>query len=386
MADTNVHFMWKSQKALKYYRHAVCLHGHTLFSQENMGPIFQRALRIPLLSNMIQREVASYQKRTGCRIDATRAYWTPPLSPREAFDCESRSIESRLGLEAMVSLTDHDDIQAASVLMSMDDTIDTPISFEWTVPFGKTYFHLGVHNLPPAHATQLKEELCCYQTRPEGCLLTDLLGALNEYPDVLIVFNHPFWNQPMIDLEHHLLLVEAFLQQHGRSLHALELNGVNSWRKNRKTLRLAKEYDYPVVAGGDRHACVPAAVVNLTKATTFSEFVAEVRYGKLSTIAVMPHYLEPLKFRNLEDFWDIVRDYPEHPFGRKHWSERTFYISDDGSHRPLFAISEFSGGDAPRPVRYVLSAMEFLHKHPKLRPAVRFALSDGRTTSSEIAS
>jgi hypothetical protein len=330
-----------------------------------------------LLSWLVEKEMERYEANHGKRLDLSRAYWTPPLSPREAVRCETDQIEQKLGLEAMISLTDHDDIQAASLLMSLDGTQDIPISFEWTVPFGKTYFHLGVHNLPRHEAATLKSSLCQYQQRRDAALLSELLNLLNAFPDVLVVFNHPLWNQACVPEEIHISMVEVFLQQYGRWLHAFELSGVNTWRKNKKTVALAAEVGKPVVAGGDRHACQPATVLNLTRARTFSEFVSEVRHDKVSNVVVLPQYLESLKLRHLEDLWDIIRDYPEHPFGRKYWNERTFYVNDESDHRPLFVYPEFGGNDYPRPIRYFLGFMRFLENHPQLRPALKQALSDG---------
>ena len=56
---------------------------------------------------------------------------------------------SPLGLAPPVSLTDHDGIEAPITLRILDTFRDLPVSVEWTVPFKETFFHLGVHDLPP---------------------------------------------------------------------------------------------------------------------------------------------------------------------------------------------------------------------------------------------
>ena len=48
----------------------------------------------------------------------------------------------------MVSLTDHDDIEAPSTLHVLPEMGDVPISLEWSAPYGPSFFHIGVHNLP----------------------------------------------------------------------------------------------------------------------------------------------------------------------------------------------------------------------------------------------
>jgi len=50
---------------------------------------------------------------------------------------------ANLGLRPLVSLTDHDNIDAGLALE------DEPISVEWTVPYERSIVHLGIHNLPP---------------------------------------------------------------------------------------------------------------------------------------------------------------------------------------------------------------------------------------------
>ena len=48
----------------------------------------------------------------------------------------------------MVSITDHDDINAPMLLRSLESALGAiPVSVEWTVPFHETSFHIGIHNL-----------------------------------------------------------------------------------------------------------------------------------------------------------------------------------------------------------------------------------------------
>ena len=84
----------------------------------------------------------------GVDLNYAASYWTPPLPPRMAFDLERRQIEDHLRLPALVSITDHDDIEAPLLLRSTSGGRNAPISVEWTVPYRNTSFHLGIHNLP----------------------------------------------------------------------------------------------------------------------------------------------------------------------------------------------------------------------------------------------
>ncbi len=58
------------------------------------------------------------------------------------------------------------------------------------------------------------------------------------------------------------------------------------------------------IAGGDRHGVEPNANINLTNATTFTEFVHEVRREKKSRVLFMPQYAEPWKHRILQSTID----------------------------------------------------------------------------------
>ena len=92
-------------------------------------------------------------ERYGFKLDYAAAYWTPPLTPRLAFDLESKQIE-KLGVAPLVSITDHDNITAPMLLRTVAAARHIPVSVEWSAPyFGpdggcEQSFHLGIHNLP----------------------------------------------------------------------------------------------------------------------------------------------------------------------------------------------------------------------------------------------
>ena len=92
----------------------------------------------------------------------------------------------------------------------------------------------------------------------------------------------------------------------------------------------------PAISGGDRHACEPAACLNLTNAVWFAEFAAEVRSGR-SAVLFMPQYRRSLPVRILESVWDVLRRYPEYP-GRERWTDRIFYRVEDGAATPLSTL------------------------------------------------
>jgi hypothetical protein len=128
--------------------------------------------------------------------------WTPPLAPDEAYRLEARQI-ANLGLQPIVSLTDHDDIESGLALRRTPVAPAAPVSFEWTVPFGPTFFHLGVHNLPPRKPAPVFADLHDYTARPEPARLPELLEMLHAHEDLLIVLNHPLWDEADIGAPAH---------------------------------------------------------------------------------------------------------------------------------------------------------------------------------------
>jgi hypothetical protein len=147
------------------------------------------------------------------------------------------------------------------------------------------------------------------------------------------------------------------------------LNGTRRWTENAAVLDLARVHSRPVISGGDRHACEPAACLNLTNARSFAEFVCEVRSGN-SLVVFMPQYLTPMPIRILEASWDILRPYPDYP-GRERWTDRVFYRDADSAPQSL---STLWGVRVPVVVRPVTAMVQFLAK-PTMRGALRLLLS-----------
>jgi hypothetical protein len=308
----------------------VCLHGHTMHSEECLSFLPRYLRQIPGISRIIDR-----YERGPRTVDFSRAYWTPPLSPASALQLEAAEIAG-IGLRPFVSLTDHDNIEAGMSLQITTDPHEVPVSVEWTVPYEQSILHLGVHNLPPACARAWMALMAAYTDLPEEHLLPAILRELAEIPEVLIVLNHPFWLEEGIEESDHRRALDRALRECISCLHAFELNGTRSWRENAGVVELAQRHSRPLISGGDRHACEPAACLNLTNAGTFSEFVSEIRAGH-SSVCFLARYREPMAIRVLEAVSDILRRYPEYP-GRERWTDRFYYRGEDGISRSLSAV------------------------------------------------
>ena len=124
-----------------------------------------------------------------------------------------------------------------------------------------------------------------------------------------------------------------------------------------------------MISGGDRHACEPAARLNLTNSKSFGEFVSEIRAGH-SRVLFMPHYREPMALRILETAWEILRPYPEY-LGRERWTDRVFYRCADAVAQPLSTVWKDRVPWIVRPVTGMLQ----LCAMPGVRPALRLLLS-----------
>jgi hypothetical protein len=347
----------------RQFQSGVSLHSHTMHSKEFLSRLPSYIAKVPIGSYILEREIGRSHLYTGQIYDFSKFYWTPPLSPREAHELETKQIEQELGLPALVSLTDHDNIEAGLQLRLLEGTSNAPISLEWTVPYEETEFHIGVHNLPIAHAREWVSEMAKHNAKPSR--LKELLAELSANADVLVVLNHPYWDGESIGQLRHRALLRKFLEEHIRFLHAIEVNGMRSRRENREVVTLGGEIDLPVVAGGDRHGFEPNAVLNLSRATTFAEFVAEIREERTSEIVLMPQFFDALQLRLLENAWHALADAPGE-FGRSHWMTRVFCI-ENGEAK---ALSHYTGTRFHRLIDKFRWWMA-LAASPALRPALR---------------
>jgi hypothetical protein len=329
--DSNVSFLWRDADCAGQFSTGVCLHGHTMHSEECLSFLPRYLHRIPGVSQI----VSQYQQCPRPAVDFARAYWTPPLSPASALRLEQDQI-SKLRLHPLVSLTDHDNIEAGANLRVAACTAEVPISVEWTVPYRGSIFHLGIHNLPPGDAQSWMSAMKAYTVTQDENQLREILSAYASIPDVLTVLNHPFWLEEGVEEIDHQRALKCLMRECVGWFHAFELNGTRKWSENAATIELARVHSRPVVSGGDRHACEPAACLNLTSSQSFSEFAAEVRAG-YSWVLFLPQYRQAMAFRLFEAICEILRPYPEF-HGRERWTDRVFYRTEDGTVQTLAAL------------------------------------------------
>src|SRR5271167_2555330 len=251
MAETKLSCFWHGPDLGRDTRAAVSLHGHTNRSKESLQLLPELARKGPMLYEALEKQC----RKSRIPVDFSRAYWTPPLTPKLAYETERDQIEDTLGLKSLVSLTDHDTIAAPLVLRAVPETSQTPISLEWSVPFAGTIFHIGVHNLPGGEAQAIMNDLAAYTRNPSDRRLCELLALLDGSPDVLVVFNHPLWTQSCVGVQRGGQDLENFLSCAVQFLHAFEINATRSTKENNRDRQLAEQWQRPLVSGGDRHGC-----------------------------------------------------------------------------------------------------------------------------------
>lgn len=356
----------------KGFRTGLSLHSHTLHSRESLDFIYCVARHSALLRYALRQGEQQYRAARGTPLDLKRAWWTPPLAPLDAFALEARQLEE-MNLQPIVSLTDHDDIEAPMSLQAIESARKVPISVEWTVPYRGTFFHLGIHNLMPGRARSMMGWLARYtatacDAATQDVDLADLLSELDADPAALIVFNHPLWDEKGVGVDVHRAAMMDLLKGCGRYLHALELNGLRPWKENKSVIELAKSIHKPVISGGDRHIIEPNAIINLSNASTFAEFAAEIREDLESNVVVLPHYHEAHASRIFHNMLDVFRTYENHGRGWKGWADRVFYAHANGE---VLSLAQIWGDRQPLAVSTFVAVMQLAGQRP-VQKALRF--------------
>lgn len=359
-----ISYLWQDPSALLPYSTGVSLHSHTSVSEESLTFLHAMGESLPLagfVSRFYQRRA---RERHGISLDFVSAHWRPPLVPRMAWQLERDQIFA-LGLAPLISITDHDSIQASLLLRTLPDARAIPVSVEWTTPYGSTAFHLGIHNLPSAEALHWMQRLEHFTLEPSDARLTRMLQELHALPQVLIVLNHPLWDLYTVGKARHEAELDRFLLEQGPAIHALELNGLRHAQENRRVALLAARSSHLLISGGDRHGLEPNANLNLTHARSFNEFVHEVRIERRSHVLFLEQYRRPWEQRILDSTLDAITDHPHFSPGWQRWDERAFHQGSDGIMRPLSEL--WRNGRPPLALRTALGLVRLFRHRPLAR-------------------
>jgi hypothetical protein len=322
-------------------RAAVSLHSHSECSRETLEFIPRIARQIPVVARCFERGLADYQSKHGQPLNFGEWYWRPPVTPAGVIDSEQAHLEQRLDLPGLVSLSDHDTVEGPRTARANGRTA-VPLSVEWSVPFEGCLFHLGVHGISPTSIDWMMDAFAAYTAGPPTGAprrLGELLDALSECPETLVVLNHPCWDLAQVGQLRHDSTLLAFLRAYHDRIHGLELNGYRHWTENRLVLPLAKGFGLPIVGGGDRHGLFPNTIVNLTHGREWAAFVHELRVERFSHCVVFPEYADPYVGRLFKSAADILRPHHRHHRGQTTWAERVF-ITVNGVERSVASMWE----------------------------------------------
>lgn len=366
----------KTQDLSREFLTGVSLHAHTHHSRESLAHLPLYVARIPVVGSLFDRDLHQQEAHMGGQVDFAKGWWHPPVSPRGVFDSEASQI-TRMGLLPIVSVTDHDSIIAGCELQQTFSPRCAPVSFEWTAPYGAGFLHLGVHNLPPDSACAWFDRLAAFTADPTTEPLADVLTDLTSTNDILVVLNHPMWDLAAVGPTAHRRLLTRFLAEHGHLMHALELNGYRSWGENLETVALARESGHPLISGGDRHACAPNALINLSHASSFTGFVHEIKAG-ISTVITMPAYREHIVGRTVASVADVLSAYRHYPEGWQHWTDRVSCQTTQG----MTPLSRHWPNGGPLWLRSVMSAVQLLAWLPVRKPLAHLLEWRDRTTGA----
>jgi hypothetical protein len=390
LKKTRLHILNEAENLTSKAKTGVSLHCHTEHSKEMLDFVPHYAEKLPIISHFWKKERDKYQEEQGKGIDFSTAFWSPPLTPHDVYRIEKEQINGA-GLEAIVSLSDHDSIDGNLMVNEHTENSKAPISLEWTVPFEYGFFHVGVHNLPKETAVDITKTLLDYTFTEENHgveRLNELFAMLSEMRGVLVILNHPLWDIEIVGKERHEVLLKNFIKEHGRWIHAFEINGFRSWSENKAVIEMAEALGIPIATGGDRHGCKPNTVINLTSSRTFEEFADEIRVDKRSEVVLMPEYRQPLHSRQLQSFSEILKLYPEFPDGRQKWFDRVYFDTGDGHGVRQLSVHWKRGG--PTWLRWAIWTLGVLGS-PRMRPFFSIARKkmdrvpkDAAKTSFEI--
>ena len=272
------------------FRSIVAIHTHSNHSVEKMRPLdsvmglwFMAPLRA------IVRRAFGLHRVPDLRY--ADLWYKPPYSPEEVLRMETESVRT-LGFEHVhLAITDHDEISGAVELRQRRpaEAHRFALSEELSVRYEGHLFHMGITGLPEDRAAEIHAAI---QLAAQEHRLDDLFDILKG-ANCLVVLNHPLipWSRG----DAHATAL-SLLKRYGSVVDALEFNGMRGRKENARVLELARFVNKPVVGGGDSHLLLASAALCGSEATSYSEFVAEVKTGRAVPV-IKSDYFAPMNWK-----------------------------------------------------------------------------------------
>ncbi|HEV3510404.1 MAG TPA: hypothetical protein VGS05_01790 [Candidatus Sulfotelmatobacter sp.] len=272
------------------FGYAVSLHNHSCHSVEKLAALNHVVKRayMRFWSGILQ---SSFGLGHVSNLNYAEVTFNPPYTPEEVYEMEAAAA-ANWGFDGVhLTITDHDEFAGNLALLGCRPDLNgrIAVSEELSLWFQGHLFHLGVNRMPESEAEETHTQI---QSAARAGRYDDLFEMLAA-SGCLVILNHPLvaWGPgakafPITDL----------LSRYGWAIHALEVNGMRSREENDQVLELAKEWRKPVVGGGDSHLLVASSVLSLSRASTFKDFVDEVKEGHAVPF-VTPDYFAPLRWK-----------------------------------------------------------------------------------------
>ena len=273
------------------YPTLVCLHTHSCYSVENLASL-NWVMDLPYMRPFKGTLRRAFGLPAADTIDYRELCYNPPLRPDEIWRLETESAFA-LGVDRLLlAITDHDEIAGGVELCERLPALATQLALgeELTIRFEQSLFHLGVTGLPADRVDALHASLQQHARNRNLDAVFETLASLR----CLTVLNHPLldWGGGTI----RAAPVMALLQRYGWAIDAIEMNGMRTLRENEAVVAFAAEVRKPLVGGGDSHLLLASSALSASRATTYADFVAEVKAGE-GHVVVTPGYFLPLRWR-----------------------------------------------------------------------------------------
>ena len=269
---------------------AVSLHNHSIHSVEKLAALNQ-VVKLGFmrpLSGILQR---SFGLAGVSDLNYAHITFNPPYTPEDVYQIESTAA-AHWGFDGVhLTITDHDEFAGSLALLRGRPDLNGRVAIgeEVSMWYQGHLFHLGVSGLPE---NGIDETHARIQSAARGQRHDELFETLAA-SGCLVVLNHPLiaWAPGPESIP-----IKDLLTRYGWAIHALEVNGMRRREENDRVLELARQWNKPVVGGGDSHLLVASSVVTLSRAASFKDFIAEVKDGR-SVPFVTPEYFAPLKWK-----------------------------------------------------------------------------------------
>jgi hypothetical protein len=294
----------RCDKPWREFRMPVSIHGHTYHSEESVARM-NYVMAKPILRNIQDWMERRFMEKAREEFNYKDFFYRPPISPLEVWELELNGVKDLGFNDLLIALTDHDKIDACFEFQRLRPDLKekTTFSEEFSLFIDDQIIHMGIHGIPEHEAQDLHQKL---QKLAQEMRHDDIFDLLHS-KDLLVIFNHPLWEfRGFGDFDS---VLKKFLKRYRWAIHAFEFNGLRSRHENERVIDLARRYQMPLIGGGDRHVPVPSVVLAGTReATTFEEFMQEVKDGYASVIC-KPAYFIPLSWKLFVRILQYVRAY-----------------------------------------------------------------------------